>query len=193
MTRLLRSARNAVARSARRVGRRAAVAALAVVGVGLAPAGEARAGAGSGPILLIDGLTFVGTRGSRPQLVLQARHAEVEQGSDVARLREVQAHVTGEGEGGFEMACDRAEYRIDTSDFLAEGRVRGQTGDGRRFETSRLRYDHARALAVSEVPVTIVDEHGRYSGGGFRYHVGSGHFQLVGGASVIQEPREPQP
>lgn len=183
----LRAPRNAVRPPARRphVARFALSSALA-----LALAGDARADAAPGPVLRLEELTFVGSRGSRSQLVLEARHAEMEQGSDVARLRGVQAHVMGEGEGGFEMECDRAEYQIDTSDFVAEGRVRGRTGDGRRFETSRLRYDHARSLAVSDVPVTIVDEHGRYSGGGFRYHVGRGHFQLVGGASVIQEPQE---
>jgi LPS export ABC transporter protein LptC len=171
----------------RRAGRRAA----SVLGALLAasPAAPARTDAERGPVLRIEELTFVGSRGSQPQLVLQARHAEMVQGSDVARLRDVEARVTGEGEAGFEMACDRAEYWIDSSDFVAEGRVRGRTGDGRRFETGRLRYDHSRALAVSDVPVSIVDEHGRYSGGGFRYHVGRGHFQLVGGASVVQEPQ----
>ena len=84
------------------------------------------------------------------------------------------------------MSCDRAQYHLDTNDFVAEGHVRGRTGDGRRFETSRLRYDHANAVAVSDVPVTITDRHGRYRGAGFRYHVGEGRFQLVGDVSVIQ-------
>ena len=42
-------------------------------------------------------------------------------------------------------------------------------------------------LAESDAAVTIWDRHGRYSGGGFRYHVGEGRFQLLDGASVTQQ------
>lgn len=141
------------------------------------------------PILELTGMTFVASSGSRVELRLEAETAEIPAGSEIAYLKGVHGLVAGErdGEGGLYMTCDRAEYHLDTADFVAEGTVRGKTGDGRRFETARLHYDHEGALAVSDVAVTIWDAHGRYQGGGFRYHVGQGRFQLLDGASVTQE------
>ena len=37
-------------------------------------------------------------------------------------------------------------------------------------------------------PVLIVDEDGRYRGGGFRYFVNESRFRLLGGATVVQDP-----
>jgi LPS export ABC transporter protein LptC len=141
------------------------------------------------PVVELTGMTFLATSGSRTQLRLEAETAEIPGGSDIAYLKGVRGHVAGDrdSEGGLDMSCDRAEYHLDTNDFVAEGTVRGKTGDGRRFQTARLRYDHEQALAVSDVAVTIWDRHGRYRGGGFRYHVGQGRFQLLDGASVTQE------
>ena len=134
-------------------------------------------------------MTFLASSGSRTQLRLEAETAEIPSGSEIAYMQGVRGHVAGEPgkEGGLDMSCDRAQYHLDTNDFVAEGTVRGRTGDGRRFATSTLHYDHEQALAVSDAPVTIWDRHGRYRGGGFRYHVGQGRFQLLDGASVTQE------
>ncbi len=137
--------------------------------------------------LVVTDMTFVGSRDSRADVVLTARSARFDHSQEVAHLEDVQARVTGEGQGGFEMACDRADYFVDTNDFSAEGHVRGQTQDGRQFRTARLHYDHAKALARTDVPVVINDVQGRYRGGGFRYHVAEGRFQLIGGASVEQQ------
>jgi LPS export ABC transporter protein LptC len=137
--------------------------------------------------LVVDDMTFVGSRDSRAEVVLTARRARFDHAKAVAHLEDVSARVTGEGKGGFEMSCDRADYFVDTNDFTAEGHVRGQTQEGRQFRTARLHYDHEQALARTEVPVVIDDVHGRFRGGGFRYHVAEGRFQLIGGATVEQQ------
>lgn len=141
------------------------------------------------PVVQLTRMTFLASEGERTQLLLEADTAEIPGGSDVAYLKGVRGRVAGKegAEGGLDMSCDRAQYHLDSNDFVAEGSVRGRTGDGRRFQTTRLRYDHARALAVSDAPVTIWDRHGRYRGGGFRYHVGEGRFQLLDGATVTQQ------
>jgi hypothetical protein len=140
-----------------------------------------------GSTLVFSDLTFVGSRGATSEVLLTARVARLRREANVAYLEDVEAHVSGTGEGRLDMRCDRAEFFVDTNDFVAEGHVRGRTGDGRHFQTTRLRYDHEQALATTEVPVLITDVHGRYRGGGFRYHVGQGRFRLVGGATVVQE------
>jgi LPS export ABC transporter protein LptC len=137
--------------------------------------------------LIVTDMTFVGSRDSRADVVLSARRGRFDHAKAVAHLEDVEARVTGEGSGGFEVACDRATYFVDTNDFDAEGHVRGQTQEGRQFRTARLHYDHANGIASSDVPVVIDDVHGRFRGGGFRYHVGEGRFQLIGGATVEQQ------
>jgi LPS export ABC transporter protein LptC len=146
--------------------------------------------AGDEPVsqtLVVSDMTFVGSRDSRADVVLTARRARFDHARALAHLEDVEVHVSGEGQGGFEMACDRADYFVDTSDFVAEGHVSGRTQEGREFRTAQLRYDHARGLARSDVPVVIDDVHGRFRGGGFRYHVTEGRFQLIGGATVEQQ------
>ncbi len=142
-----------------------------------------------GPVVQLTRMTFLASEGERTQLLLEAETAEIPGDAEVAYLKGVRGRVAGDegAEGGLDMSCDRAQYHLDTNDFVAEGTVRGRTGDGRRFQTTQLRYDHARALAESDAAVTIWDRHGRYRGGGFRYHVGEGRFQLLDGASVTQQ------
>jgi len=164
---------------------------VAGLALGVAVASHA-AGGGSeaqdeGTVLVFRDMVFVGSRGATTEVLLTARVARLRPEENVAHLEDVEAHVSGTGEGRLDMRCDRAEYFVDTNDFVAEGHVRGKTGDERRFETTLLHYDHEQALASTDVPVLIHDAHGRYRGGGFRYHVGQGHFQLVGGATVVQE------
>jgi LPS export ABC transporter protein LptC len=139
--------------------------------------------------LVVSDMIFVGSRDSHADVVLTARRARFDHARALAHLEDVEVRVSGEGEeeGGFEIAADRADYFVDTSDFVAEGHVHGRTEDGREFRTARVRYDHAKALARSDVPVVIDDPHGRFRGGGFRYHVGDGRFQLIGGATVEQQ------
>jgi LPS export ABC transporter protein LptC len=141
-----------------------------------------------GSALVLSGMTFVGSHGSESDFVLEAKRARVMREGDLVHLEQgVHAKISGEREGGLEMTCDSAEYHIDSNDFVAIGNVRGRTGDGRRFQTSKLHYDHSRGLATTEVPVLIIDESGTYRGGGFRYHVRDGRFALVGGATLVQQ------
>jgi LPS export ABC transporter protein LptC len=166
---------------------RLAWSALAAWVVVSAPAAHAASDDSISQTLVVTDMTFVGSRDSRSEVVLTARSARFDQGKSVAHLEDVSARVSSEGKGGFEMSCDRAEYFVDTNDFTAEGHVRGQTQEGRQFRTARLHYDHEKALAHTDVPVVIDDVHGRFRGGGFRYHLAEGRFQLIGGATVEQQ------
>jgi LPS export ABC transporter protein LptC len=84
------------------------------------------------------------------------------------------------------MRCERGTIQIESSDFDAEGNVRGITGDGRRFRTQHLRYTHGSGLVSTNSPVEIRDETGTYRGGGFRYYIRENRFQLRGAATVVQ-------
>ncbi len=135
-------------------------------------------------------MTFVASRESDNEVVVRAEHAVFDPDTRTARLDQVHAQVN-ESEGGvsFEMSCDHAELDVDTSDFVAEGNVRGTTADGRRFSGNQVSYDNDKGLLFTDTPVLIEEASGIFfRGGGFRYQVKDQHFRLLGGASVVQQP-----
>jgi LPS export ABC transporter protein LptC len=141
------------------------------------------------PVLEIAGMTYVASQGSNNELVLDAEHARYRAGRSLVHLEGVEARVApGGGQPGFEMTCAEAEFDLAKSDFQARGDVRGRTRDGREIATDRLSYRHEEGLVSTDAPVVIRDAGGTYRGGGFRYRVRDGSFQLIGGASVEQQP-----
>jgi len=139
--------------------------------------------------LELGGMTYVASAGAANEMVIDAEHATVHPDTEVAELRTMHAVIAPveEGGGGLDMTCDRGTFQLGSGDFVAEGDVRGVTGDGRRFRTTRLRYHHDEGLVVAEVPVRIRDAAGTYRGGGFRYWVRENRFRLSGGATVVQD------
>jgi LPS export ABC transporter protein LptC len=88
----------------------------------------------------------------------------------------------------FDVRCDRGELDVETNDFLAEGDVHGSTGEGQRYQTTWVRYDHARGLLYTDAPVAMEDASGSFRGDGFRYDTRKRSFRLLGNVSVVQKP-----
>jgi LPS export ABC transporter protein LptC len=88
----------------------------------------------------------------------------------------------------FEMRCERGELDVKKNDFLAQGQVRGSTGEGQRYTTAWVRYDHARGLLFTDAPVAMEDDSGTFRGDGFRYDTKNRRFRLLGNVSVVQKP-----
>lgn len=170
---------------------------LAVLAPAAAATAQAR-GADEGPeriTLQLGGMTYVASAGTANEMVIEAEHATIHPDAETAQLRAMRAVLApaepGAGRsGGLDMTCDRGTFQLATGDFVAEGDVRGVTGDGRRFRTTHLRYHHEEGLVVADVPVEIRDAAGRYRGGGFRYWVRENRFRLSGGATVVQDKEQ---
>jgi LPS export ABC transporter protein LptC len=185
---------------ARRSGWRAAVSAALAGVCSVAPLAAAEPSAPAEPErdplaalpgeLHISGMTFVGSRGDVEQFVLNARRAVVRPDANTTELEGVRVTGSEAGPGGesFELSFARGELDVETSDFRAEGDVRGSTGDGRRYQAPWVRYDHARGLLYSDAPVTLSDATGTFSGDGFRYSLEERSFRLVGNVRVVQAP-----
>jgi hypothetical protein len=75
---------------------------------------------------------------------------------------------------------------VETNDFIAEGDVQGETGDGQRYWAPWVRYDHDGGVLYTDAPVRMVDATGHFRGDGFRYHVRERRFQLLGNVRVEQ-------
>jgi len=140
------------------------------------------------PVLEVDQMTFVASRGSVSEVVVRAAKANVDTEVDVVHLQDVTVSVSdGESDSDIEITCDRGELDLTTSDFSAEGNVQGQTDTGLRFAAEWVRYDHEQGLLFTDTPVLISDESGTFRGGGFQYIVEEKRFRLLGGASVVQQ------
>jgi LPS export ABC transporter protein LptC len=139
--------------------------------------------------LHVTGMTFVSSRGSVSELVLVAERAELRPETNVALLDVVHVSATDPDQArSFDMRCNRGELDVETNDFLAEGDVRGSTGEGQRYQTSWVRYDHGRGLLYTDAPVAMEDSSGSFRGDGFRYDTRKRSFRLLGNVSVVQKP-----
>ncbi len=145
--------------------------------------------AGVSPELRVNGMTFVGSRGSINEFVLRAERAIFLPDTDLAKLEAVEVTATNQEKGqSFELTCDRGELNVRTNDFRAEGNVEGVNGDGQHYETSWVEYDHEQAMLFTDATVLMVDDSGTFRGDGFRYYVKERRFQLLGNVSVVQTP-----
>ena len=142
-----------------------------------------------GQILHVRGMTFVASEGSANEILLRADTAQFYPEREVADLDEVDVEVaSGEGRLGFRMRCDEGQLNLATQAFIAEGHVVGTIEGDRQFEALWVAYDEVEGVLYTDDPVLIVDEDGRYRGGGFRYFVNESRFRLQGGATVVQDP-----
>jgi len=139
--------------------------------------------------LQVTGMTFVSSRGSASELVLVAQSAELRPETNLAMLDDVHVSAMDPDQSrSFDMRCDRGELDVETNDFLAQGDVRGSTGEGQRYRTEWVRYDHSRGLLYTDAPVAMEDASGSFRGDGFRYDTRKRSFRLLGNVSVVQKP-----
>jgi LPS export ABC transporter protein LptC len=133
------------------------------------------------------GMTFVGSRDDRSELVLHSEIAIFFPDRDFADLEVVRAVVTDEDDGdSFHMTCDRAELNVETNDFRAEGQVRGTTADGQKYSAPWVEYDHETGLLHTSAPIQMNDDTGSFRADGFRYDVNARTFKMLGNVSLEQ-------
>ena len=146
------------------------------------------------PVLEVEGMTFVASRGSTREVVVRSDTARFDTDVDIVHLKVVRVLVasgksgkSGKSERELEITCDRGQLDLTTSDFTAEGNVKGRMESGLTFTAEWIHYDHDKGLLFTDAPVLITDAGGTFRGGGFRYIVEERRFKLLGGASVVQQ------
>ena len=161
------------------------VARALVCGTALALAGTASAV----PPMQLSRMTFVSSEAGFTDLTVVADAAQVDMQGNKAQLDRVHAlWAASNGQNSLDIVCERGEFDLSTNDFVAIGSVHGVLGDGRRFESPWMRYDHAKGVAYTDAPVSILDAGRTLKGGGFRYRVRDGKLRLTSGASVVDPP-----
>lgn len=137
------------------------------------------ADAARSPELRVTEMTYVASREARNLYWVQAEESRVNPATEVATLNGVHVSMSPGSGPSFEFHCARGEIQLATGDFRAEGRVRGVTGDGRRFSTEWVRYDNVKRTVSTTAAVLIEDAAGQYRGKkGFRYFVDREQLEL---------------
>jgi len=141
--------------------------------------------------LILSQMTYVDSDAGQPGVVLEAERARIEQGREFAHLEGVRLDAAGGGgNASLKLTCDRALLNLTTSDFRAEGNVRGETADGHRFKTEAADFRHAARAIESRSSVDIVDPLGtRLEGSGFHYDVRLRRMKMSN--AVVSENAEP--
>lgn len=143
------------------------------------------------PELEVEGMTFVASRENNDAVILHAEHARFDTQAKQAQLRGVDANIPARSDQrGFQMRCDTGIVDLSSSDFEVTGNVRGEADSGEHFETEWVKYDHAKGVLFTDVPVLMTHLGTTFRGGGFNYDIAKRRFQLLGGAQVIQEVDE---
>ena len=175
-------------------GRRARTRACGVLGLllaawiapvaGVAEESPAPAAANiEGSTLVLEGMTYVVSDGTKNEMVVAAETARVVPDRDEAHLDDVHARLGsrapgGVPGGGMEMRCDGGVFHLGTRDFVATGNVRGLTSDGRRFRTEVLHYRASDGFVWSDEAVILRDKGALLEGTGFEYYVREDRFRL---------------
>ena len=142
------------------------------------------------PQLDVQGMTFVASRENNDAIILRADYARFDTEAKKAYLQVVDASVPASDEqGGFSMRCDESVVDLATNDFEATGNVSGETGGGQHFEAEWVRYDHEKGVLFTNAPVLMTDGGTKVIGGGFKYDIAEGRFQLLGGAKVVRDAK----
>lgn len=132
--------------------------------------------------LVLTGMTWLSSENGVNELVVSAARAQMQSGTELARLSGVHARMGslagGAAEGGMSLRCAAGSFDLQSRDFEASGAVRGATADGRRFRTESLSYRAAEGRAFGEGRVSLRDSTGAYEGDGFEFWVRENRFVL---------------
>jgi len=122
---------------------------------------------------------------------LSAERAEYNKKSDLTSLTGVRLMVAGDASTGpLEISADRAQYHNGTRDVTLSGNVKGVSGKGLSFSTSRVTYVAARSRLETSERVRFADAGSELEGVGMEFHTQTRRFKLKNDVSAVYRQRE---
>ena len=121
---------------------------------------------------------------------LSADRAEFNKETDSTTLTGVRLVVAPEaGTGELQVTAERADYRNGTRDVVLSGNVRGKSGSGIEFSTSRLTYVAARSQLETGEPVHFSDGGLQLEGVGMEFQTKTRRLRLMKDVSAVYRPQ----
>ncbi len=137
----------------------------------------------------LEQVVFEGYRQGSLEVEVRAASAEVDPLERVARLRDVKISFADARRGAIVIRAEAARYDMRSDDFVLEGRVEGETGEGERFEARDVRYDAKREKLRSDEPVRVYRENLTLSGEGMEIDVATRRVKIEGKVRTVVTPQ----
>ncbi len=137
----------------------------------------------------LEQVVFEGYRHGSLEVEVRATSAEVDPVARVARLHEVTISFADARRGAIEIRAEAAHYDMQSDDFVLEGRVEGETGEGERFEARDVRYDAKAEKLRSDQPVRVYRHNLTLTGEGMEIDVATRRVKIEGKVRTVVTPQ----
>ncbi len=117
--------------------------------------------------------------GSR-EVEVRAARAEVDSVKRVVRLERVRIDFQDPTHGRVQVWANRADFLLDSDDFVLREQVEGSTAEGERFSTAQVRYEQAAQRLWTDQPVRLYRDNLVVEGEGMEIDLSTRRIRLTG-------------
>ena len=126
-------------------------------------------------------------RQSTPAIAIRAARAEVDSVKRVVRLERVRINFQDPRHGRVEVRANRAEFLLDSDDFILRDQVEGSTAEGERFSTAQVRYEQTAQRLWTHHPVRLYRDGLVVQGEGMEIDLATRRIRLMGQVEARME------
>ncbi len=126
------------------------------------------------------GVVFEGYSAGAREVEVRAARAEVDYVGRVVRLQRVRIDFQDPQHGRIQVQAKRAEFLLDSDDFVLREQVVGTTDRGERFSTAQVRYEQAAQRLWTDQPVRLHREGLVVEGEGMEIDLSTRRIRLMG-------------
>jgi LPS export ABC transporter protein LptC len=135
---------------------------------------------GPPPPARLRGVVFEGYSAGAREVEVRAARAEVDYVGRVVRLQRVRIDFQDPQHGRIQVRAKRAEFLMDSDDFVLREQVEGSTDQGERFKTAQVHYEQAAQRLWTDQPVRLHREGLVVEGEGMEIDLSTRRIRLIG-------------
>ena len=132
------------------------------------------------PPARLRGVVFEGYSAGAREVEVRAARAEVDYEGRVVRLQRVRIDFQDPQHGRIQVQAKRAEFLMDSDDFVLREQVEGSTDAGERFSTAEVRYEQGAQRLWTDQAVRLHREGLVVEGEGMEIDLSTRRIRLVG-------------
>ena len=133
------------------------------------------------------GVIFEGYSAGSLEVEVRAARAEVDSVNRVVHLERVRINFQDPQHGRVEVRANRAEFLLDSDDFVLREQVEGSTAEGERFSTEQVRYEQTAQRLWTHHPVRLYRDGLVVQGEGMEIDLASRRIRLMGKVEARME------
>lgn len=132
----------------------------------------------------LTGVVFQGYSAASRSVEVRAALAQVDFVKRVAQLERVRIEFQDPSRGKVEIRAQKADFLLDSDDFVLHEHVEGVTAEGERFTSSQVRYQHAQQRLWTDQSVRLYRDDLVVEGEGMEVDLSTRRIRLTGGVKA---------